>query len=115
MEYKGISDRNVALQYFNKTCCECGKNVRQNDVLAMNLKFHGRNTNKIYCKKCLMKQLGMDKEEWDKRVEDFKPKVARCFKKRLRQHRIKILQNSGKSGIIMTCTKLRTQKWEYEN
>ena len=29
--------------------------------------------------------------------------------KNITQHRTKILQNSGKSGIIMTCTKLRTQ------
>lgn len=79
MEYKGLTDRNVALQYFNKTCCECGKNVRQNDVLAMNLKLHGRNTNKIYCKKCLMKELGMSKEEWDNNVADFKAKGCTLF------------------------------------
>ena len=79
MEYKGITDRNVALQYFNKICCECGKNVRQNDVLAMNLKMNGRNTNKIYCKKCLMKELGMSKEEWDNNVADFKAQGCKLF------------------------------------
>ena len=79
MEYKGLTDRNVALQYFNKTCCECGKNVRQNDVLAMNLKLHGRTTNKIYCKKCLMKELGMSKEEWDNNVADFKAEGCTLF------------------------------------
>lgn len=79
MEYKGITDRNIALQYFNKTCCECGKNVRQNDVLAMNLKMNGRNTNKIYCKKCLMKELGMSKEEWDNNVADFKAQGCKLF------------------------------------
>lgn len=79
MEYKGITDRNVALQYFNKTCCECGKNVRQNDVLAMNLKMNGRNTNKIYCKKCLIKKLGMSKEEWDNNVADFKAQGCVLF------------------------------------
>lgn len=79
MEHKGILDKNIALQYFNKTCCECGKNVRQNDVLAMNLKFHGRNTDKIFCKKCLMKQLGMNKEEWDNRVEGFKIQGCTLF------------------------------------
>lgn len=79
MEYKGLTDKNVALQYFNKTCCECGKNVRQNDVLAMNLKLHGRNTNKIYCKKCLMKELGMSKEEWDNNVADFKAEGCTLF------------------------------------
>ena len=79
MEYKGITDRNIALQYFNKACCECGKNVRQNDVLAMNLKMNGRNTNKIYCKKCLMKELGMSKEEWDNNVADFKAQGCVLF------------------------------------
>ena len=79
MEYKGITDRNVALQYFNKTCYECGKNVRQNDVLAMNLKMNGRNTNKIYCKKCLIKELGMSKEEWDNNVADFKAQGCVLF------------------------------------
>ena len=79
MEYKGITDRNIALQYFNKACCECGKNVRQNDVLAMNLKMNGRNTNKIFCKKCLMKELGMSKEEWDNNVADFKAQGCVLF------------------------------------
>ena len=79
MEYKGITDKSVALQYFNKTCCECSKNVRQNDVLAMNLKFHGRSTNKIYCKKCLMKKLEMSKEDWDKNVARFKQQECVLF------------------------------------
>lgn len=69
----------IILQYFNKTCCECGKNVRQNDTLAMNLKFHGRTVNKIYCKKCLMKELNMNKEDWDNTVEDFKNKGCTLF------------------------------------
>lgn len=79
MQYKGLTDRNVALQYFNKTCCECGKNVRQNDVLAMNLKMFGRTTDKIYCKKCLMKELNMTKEEWDNNVADFKAQGCTLF------------------------------------
>ncbi len=79
MTYKGITDRNVALQYFNKTCCECGKNVRQNDVLAMNLKMIGRSTDKIYCKKCLMSKLNMNKEEWDNSIADFKEQGCKLF------------------------------------
>lgn len=79
MTYKGITDRNVALQYFNKVCCECGKNVRQNDLLAMNLKMIGRSTDKIYCKKCLMAKLNMSKEEWDNSVADFKEQGCKLF------------------------------------
>lgn len=79
MEYKGITDRSVALQYFNKTCRQCGKNVRQNDVLAMNLKMIGRSTNKIYCKKCLITELNMSKEQWDNSVADFKAQGCKLF------------------------------------
>nr|DAU21130.1 MAG TPA: phosphoadenosine-phosphosulfate reductase [Caudoviricetes sp.] len=79
MEYKGITNYNVAKQYFNKTCSECGKNVRQNDVLAMNMKYHGRNVTEFKCKKCLMNELNMSKEEWDKKVEDFKNQGCSLF------------------------------------
>ena len=79
MEYKGITDYNVAKQYFNKTCSECGKNVRQNDVLAMNMKYHGRNVTEFKCKKCLMNELNMSKEEWDKKVQDFKNQGCNLF------------------------------------
>lgn len=79
MEYKGITDYEVAKQYFNKTCVECGKNVRQNDVLAMNMKYHGRNVTEFKCKKCLMKELNMSKEEWSKKVEDFKSQGCNLF------------------------------------
>lgn len=79
MNYKGITDYNVAKQYFNKTCSECGKNVRQNDVLAMNMKYHGRNVTEFKCKKCLMNELDMSKEEWSKKVEDFKNQGCNLF------------------------------------
>lgn len=79
MKYKGLTDKNVALQYFNKTCCICGKNVRQNDVLAMNLKLLGRNTNKIFCRKHLMEELKINKEEWEISVSDFKRQGCTLF------------------------------------
>ena len=79
MKYKGLTDRNVALQYFNKTCCVCGKNVRQNDVLGMNLKLHSRDVEKIYCKKHLMELHDMSSEEWDKNVADFKAQGCKLF------------------------------------
>lgn len=79
MKYKGLTDRNVALQYFNKTCCVCGKNVRQNDVLGMNLKLHSREVEKIYCKKHLMELHNMSAEEWDKNVADFKAQGCKLF------------------------------------
>ena len=79
MEYKGFTDKSVALQYFNKVCEVCGKNVRQNEVLAMNLKLHGRNTNQIYCKKHLCEMHGMSKDEWDEAIEGFKAQGCELF------------------------------------
>ena len=79
MEYKGITDYNIAKQYFNKTCSICGRNVRQNDGLAMNMKYHGRNVTEFKCKKCLMNELNMSKEEWDKKVQDFKNQGCNLF------------------------------------
>ena len=79
MKYKGITDYEVAKKYFNKTCSDCGKNVRQNDVLAMNMKMYGRNITEFKCKKCLMKDLNMNKDEWNEKVKDFKAQGCTLF------------------------------------
>lgn len=79
MEHKGISDKSIALQYFNKACCMCGDNVRQSETIAMNLKIHGRNSDKIYCQKCLMKELEINEEEWNNTVADFKLQGCKLF------------------------------------
>lgn len=79
MKYKGITDYNIAKQYFNKTCSECGKNVRQNDVLAMNMKYHGRSTTDFKCKKCLMREFNMSKDDWNDKVADFKQQGCKLF------------------------------------
>ena len=74
MKYKGLDDFNVAKQYFNKTCFNDGKNIRQKDVLSMNMKLFGRNTSKFLCKKCLMKEY-----EWNTLVSDFKCQGCKLF------------------------------------
>lgn len=79
MKHKRLDNYDTALQYFNKTCDVCGKNVRQNDVLAMNLKLLGRNTNKIYCKKHLKELNKMSSEDWDNTVADFKRQGCALF------------------------------------
>lgn len=79
MEYKGFNDESVARQYFNKECAVCGKNVRQNEVLAMNLKLHGRNTSKIYCKKHLCELHEMNNSQWDEAVDGFKAQGCELF------------------------------------
>jgi len=79
MEHKGLDNYDTALQYFNKTCEVCGRNVRQNDVLAMNLKLLGRTTNKIYCKKHLKELNGMSNKDWNNTVADFKRQGCALF------------------------------------
>ena len=45
----------------------------------MNMKMHGRNTNKFYCKKCLMKEFKWISGEWDKQIELFKQQGCALF------------------------------------
>lgn len=83
--YTGI-DGNVALQYFNKYCangCKSKsgkiKKIKEKDVIGMNLKYHGRNINKFYCKKCLMKIYGWDDDKWVDEVNKFKQQGCTLF------------------------------------
>lgn len=84
-KYNEISE-DVAKQYFNKYCdngCKSKsgklKKIKDKEVLSMNLKLHGRNTNKFYCKKCLMSMYNMDEEMWNKNVEQFKAQGCALF------------------------------------
>ena len=79
-EYTGISP-DVADQYFNKYCdsCEKKKRIKDKEVLSMNMKMHGRNTNKFYCKKCLMKEFEWTSEEWNKQIDLFKQQGCALF------------------------------------
>lgn len=84
-KYNEISE-NVARQYFNKYCAngcksQSGKlkRIKEKEVLSMNLKYHGRNTNKFYCKKCLMNMYDMDDQKWNKNVEQFKAQGCALF------------------------------------
>ena len=79
-EYTRISP-DVADQYFNKYCdsCEKKKRIKNKEVLSMNMKMHGRNTNKFYCKKCLMKEFEWTSEEWNKQIDLFKQQGCVLF------------------------------------
>lgn len=79
MTHKGFSDYKLAMQYFNKACKVCGKNVRQPEVVAMNLKMYGRQTNRFLCKKHMREELGWTEADWDSRVEDFKAQECKLF------------------------------------
>lgn len=77
-EYTGI-DKAVVPQYFNKSCCNCEKRIKHKQVLSMNLKMHGRNVNKFFCKKCLMKEFDWSNEDWDNQIETFKKQGCALF------------------------------------
>lgn len=79
MEYKGFENRELAEKYFNQTCYKCGKNITVKNTVAMNLKFYGRETNQFMCKKCLMKELQIDSEQWNKYIKSFKEQNCVLF------------------------------------
>ena len=72
-------DINIAAQYFNKECCNCNKRIKHKEVLSMNMKMHGRNTNKFFCKKCLMKEFDWTSEDWNKQILTFKSQGCALF------------------------------------
>ncbi len=86
--YKGLDegDTKVAEQYFNKYCAngcktQSGKpkKIKDKEVLAMNMKLHGRNISKFMYKKCLMSMHNMTKENWDMQVAEFKKQGCDLF------------------------------------
>ena len=72
-------DINITAQYFNKECCNCNKRIKHKEVLSMNMKMHGRNTNKFFCKKCLMKEFDWTSEDWNKQILTFKSQGCALF------------------------------------
>ena len=72
-------DINIAEKYFSHVCESCSKRIKSKEVLAMNMKFFGRNTTKFYCKKDLMKLLEMTKEKWIENVNSFKDQGCNLF------------------------------------
>lgn len=84
-EYNNL-EFSVAEQYFNKYCkngCKSQsgklKRIKEKNVIGMNLKYHGRNVNKFYCKKCLMQMYNMDEEKWSSEIAKFKGQGCDLF------------------------------------
>lgn len=77
-EYNKL-DFEVAKKYFGYSCIVCNKKIKSKEVLAMNMKYFGRNINKHYCKKHLQELLNMTNDEWIKTVEDFKMQGCSLF------------------------------------
>lgn len=83
-EHKSFAIPELAKAYFNKTCPLCSenaktKNVRQSEVIAMNLKMHGRSTDTFFCKKHLMEQLHWTDEDWQSHLKRFKRQECELF------------------------------------
>jgi len=79
-EYNNLN-KNIGKKYFNNKCSlnGCNKNVNNHEIIAMNLKFHGRNTNTVYCKKHLKEELNINNKEWNKYVKQFKNNDCELF------------------------------------
>lgn len=84
--YQGFIKKNRGRKYFNRYCSNGCLNkrhepqkIKSKDVLGMNMKLFGRNIEKFKCKKCLMKELGWTKEDWNSQVEDFKMQGCKLF------------------------------------
>lgn len=69
----------VAQNYFNHTCKECGKKIKDKNTLAMNMKFNGRNIQDMYCKKHLKEKLKLTEEDWDNYIKQFKNQGCELF------------------------------------
>lgn len=82
-QFAEVSNLNieVAEKYFNHICSKesCDKKLKSKDVLAMNFKYFGRNTNTFFCKKHLMEYLKIDKIEWNNAVNRFKNQGCDLF------------------------------------
>lgn len=84
-QYSGI-DLPIARKYFNRHCSNGCKNhqgqplkIKDKNTLAMNMKYFGRHIEEFKCKKCLMKEFGWTKDNWDKKVESFKRQGCQLF------------------------------------
>lgn len=84
-KYNNIGSE-IAKQYFNKYCsngCKSqsgkAKKIKSKEVLAMNMKLHGRDISKFMCKKCLMKMHDMTNEDWDNQIVEFKKQGCDLF------------------------------------
>lgn len=79
MKYNNLEDFDLAKKYFNKSCCECDKRIKDKSVLAMNIKIHGRNVNKFYCKKCFKKLHNLSEDDWNSRLQSFRQSGCTLF------------------------------------
>lgn len=71
MEYRNFDNIETVKKYFNNTCTDCGKKLKKDEV-ALSMKFHGRDTKTLLCKKCFGKEYQMDKKQIERYILRFK-------------------------------------------
>ena len=76
-KHKGI-DFEQAKKYFKSNRCDCGKRLSK-DVIGLNMKILGRNTNARMCLKCLAKFQETEVKELKKQIEGFKQQGCNLF------------------------------------
>lgn len=72
-------DIEVAKNYFCHNCEECGKKIKNKEVIGMNMKFGSRKMENMYCKKHLKEHLGLSEDEWVVMVHTFKSNGCDLF------------------------------------
>lgn len=76
-DLKGISYEK-AQKYFKSNRCKCGKRLSK-DVIALNMKLLGRNTEARMCLKCLAEYLGTTQKQLKQDIEQFKKEGCQLF------------------------------------
>jgi len=76
-QYKNISVEK-ARRYFKQNRCDCGKRL-SGDVIALNMKLLGRETNARMCLKCLSEFLEVPKKKLKEEIERFKDEGCNLF------------------------------------
>lgn len=81
---KEFAERNnlnpsVAQNYFNHSCKECNRKIKEKNVIGMNMKFGGRNISDMYCRKHLSQKLGLNTNDWEYYIDRFKDEKCELF------------------------------------
>lgn len=71
-------DYEVAERFFNNNVCSCGKNLNR-DVISLNMKLFGRETNSRLCLKCLSNYLELPQKELKIKIKQFKDDGCSIF------------------------------------
>lgn len=76
-KHKGI-DIEQAKKYFKKNRCSCGKRLSK-DMIGLNMKLLGRNTEGRMCLKCLAEFMNTDVKSLKNQIEEFKSTGCNLF------------------------------------